>query len=97
MPQPSQCRASVFSRYDPGARCARHAVEDGYCRQHHPLTKREKKVKAEEKWTSKRHLAHVARVTNHGLREFWASVAVCALLLFLKKHGFVLKGSEPQW
>lgn len=52
-----QCKENVV-RYDGLARyehqCTRKAVRDGFCKQHHPDTVKERDAKARAKWEEKR-------------------------------------------
>jgi hypothetical protein len=62
-------------------RCGRFAVADGYCNLHHPFLKQERieRGKAEQR------LRQARAEWERGGQLFWAQVAICALLQYLKK------------
>jgi hypothetical protein len=82
LPDDERCTARIAA----GVRCARRAEADGYCVQHHPLLKKERE---EEKRVAIEAQRRTARIREWfrigGLKDFWAQVAICALLEYLTK------------
>ena len=49
-----KCKAKVFDGFRWGGRgCSRNAVNDGFCKQHHPDTQKERNKKSQEKYEEK--------------------------------------------
>lgn len=68
------------------ARCAKRAATDGYCVQHHPLLKKEREEAKRAAVDAARRVARIREWCRiGGLKDFWAQVAICALLQYLTK------------
>jgi hypothetical protein len=81
------CKASVWipGRFG-GTSCSRKAVQDGYCKQHHPASEKARRTKRDQEWAAKQRGIELQSTVHYGMHDFWCQVAIVALLQGLERY-----------